>query len=574
MNISPATARDLFLRRIEQSVVAAFVLMLLLLCGSALLYGLQERRDRIASATEQAATLARALDEHVRRSFGAIDVILELVAADAARPDALLRDGEALHQTLERKRGLLPQARWLAVFGPDLELVADSGGDEDLRRALPLRIALRSQRDGGNSLLRVGQPIGGPDRPVIPVTRRIVAADGSFLGVAVAVLDSEHFERFYRELQLPAGSSLVLARADGTLLLRHPHYAAMPPGLDLSAVSPVFKLQRPLRGQTTLRATSVLDGVERLLTYREIEQPALLVGIGQDLEPLLAPWRQRVLTLAGGVVGVAAALTLLLWIALMQIRRSGDAERRHRETLEHKVRERTAELEHANEELRAFTYSASHDLRGPLNGIHGVMQLLRAKHGQVLPASALEILGHAELSVANMVRLTEDLLTLSGIGRRALEPQLVDLSALAHEIGAELVAADPEHHVEFEVEAGLQVVGDAGLLRIALQNLLANAWKYSSRAEQPRVQVHAELLDGERAIVVRDNGAGFDAAHAHRLFQPFQRLHSSREFPGTGVGLATVARIVRRHGGRVWADGSPGAGAAFRFTLPEPQCVP
>lgn len=567
MNVSPAAARDLFHRRLEQSLMAAFLLMVLLVCTAAILYGREERRDRIASATEQAATLTRALEEHVRRSVGAVDVILQTIAADAL----VRREIDGLPRELARKRALLPQARWLAIYGPELELQGASGDDEVLRDAAALRATLSATLQARDERLHVGPPLGDAAAPVIPVTRRIVAGDGAVLGVAVAMLDSEHFERFYRELELPPAHSLVLTRADGLLLLRYPEYAPMRPGLDMSTLSPVFSAPRPLAGPVTLQAASAIDGVERLLTYREIGQPALLVGIGQDLHPLLAPWRQRVLTLAFGVAGVVAALTVLLWAALAQIRRSAEAERRHRETLEHKVRERTAELEHANEELRAFTYSASHDLRGPLHGIHGVMQLLRHKHGKTLPEAALDILHHAENSVANMVRLTEDLLTLSGVGRRTLEPQPVDLSAMAWEIAAELADADPEYHVELRVEPEMSVVGDPGLLRIALHNLLANAWKYSSRAEEPVVEVTSEVFNGERIFIVRDNGAGFDAAHAHRLFQPFQRLHSSREFPGTGVGLATVARVVRRHGGRVWADGAPGAGAAFRFTLPEPE---
>ncbi|MGC4078179.1 MAG: ATP-binding protein [Rubrivivax sp.] len=572
MNLSPASARDLFHRRLEQSLLAAFLLTVTLLCAAAALYGRQERQDRISSATEQAETLTRALEEHARRSLDAVDAALDSVAQDtAARRDSLQRDPDAAQRELMRKRALLPQVRWLAVFGPDLELQAASGLDDVLHHTVALRKALAQQMAGADTQLQIGTPLGEPQSPAIPVTRRIVGSDGSVLGIAVALLDSAHFERFYRELRLSPAQSLVLARGDGTLLLRHPHYDAMPPGLDMSPLSPIFRQPRPLVGPVTLQATSSFDGVQRLLTYREIGQPSLLVGIGQDLDPLLAPWRQRVMSLAFGVVGVVAALTVLLWVALAQIRSSADAARRHRETLEHKVRERTAELEHANEELRAFTYSASHDLRGPLNGIHGVMQLLRAKHGHQLPDSALDILHHAENSVANMVRLTEDLLTLSGVGRRALEPQPVDLSAMAWAIAAELADADPAHRVQLSVEPGMSVVGDPGLLRIALQNLLANAWKYSSRADEPRVEVMSEVFSGERIFIVRDNGAGFDAAHAHRLFQPFQRLHSSREFPGTGVGLATVARVVRRHGGRVWADGAPGAGAAFRFTLPEPD---
>jgi signal transduction histidine kinase len=167
-----------------------------------------------------------------------------------------------------------------------------------------------------------------------------------------------------------------------------------------------------------------------------------------------------------------------------------------------------------------------------------------------------------------MVSLTEDLLTLSGVGRRQMDRQEVDLGRIAAEIGARLDAESTGPAVTLRVAPGLVAFADAGLARIALENLLGNAWKYSARSAAPCVEFFAEDAGGERVFVVRDNGAGFDATLAHRLFQPFQRLHSSRDYPGTGVGLVTVARVVRRHGGRVWAEGAPGHGASFRFTLP------
>jgi predicted ATPase/signal transduction histidine kinase len=232
--------------------------------------------------------------------------------------------------------------------------------------------------------------------------------------------------------------------------------------------------------------------------------------------------------------------------------------------LERRVEERTRDLAAANAELSAFSYSVSHDLRAPLRAIHGFASLLSTQHGENLPPDGVALLARLRAAATRMSALIDDLLHLSRVTRAELAPAQLDLTGMAQEILDALRAADPTRVVEVQIQADLSARADARLLRVALENLLGNAWKYSRTRTPARIEVGATEAG---AFFVRDNGAGFDPAYAARLFQPFQRLHSDREFEGTGVGLATAARVIQRHGGRIWAEGAVDRGATFFFTL-------
>jgi light-regulated signal transduction histidine kinase (bacteriophytochrome) len=235
------------------------------------------------------------------------------------------------------------------------------------------------------------------------------------------------------------------------------------------------------------------------------------------------------------------------------------------------VAARTAELAALNKELEAFSYSVSHDLRAPLRGIDGFGRLLEQEYADRLDDAGREYILRMRRAAQRLAQLIDDLLDLSRIERTEIRPTRVDLSALAREIVEELRQGNPQRSVSVAIEEGVTAHGDPQLLRIALQNLLDNAWKYSSKVADARIAFGRETVAGEWTYFVRDNGAGFDMAYTDKLFVPFQRLHSPRDFEGTGVGLASVARVIRRHGGRIWAESSPGNGATFRFTLGRPS---
>jgi PAS domain S-box-containing protein len=231
------------------------------------------------------------------------------------------------------------------------------------------------------------------------------------------------------------------------------------------------------------------------------------------------------------------------------------------------TQQRAAELESANHELEAFSYSVSHDLRAPLRSINGFSHVLMEAYGATLPEEGQQYLQRVMGAGERMTQLIDDLLRLSRVTRTELQSELVDLSATARDIFVGLRAESGSRHVEEVVADDLTVWGDAQLLRVALENLIGNAWKFTRQQPLARIEF-GRTADAQAAFFVRDNGAGFDMTYAHKLFGAFQRLHTETEFPGTGIGLAIVRRVIHRHGGRVWAESAPGQGASFFFTLP------
>jgi signal transduction histidine kinase len=239
-----------------------------------------------------------------------------------------------------------------------------------------------------------------------------------------------------------------------------------------------------------------------------------------------------------------------------------------RAVLELKVAERTAELSAANRELEAFSYTVAHDLRGPLQHVANLGFLLQSNAAGSEPSTQQPLVDNLVSATMRMSSLIDDLLNLSRASSAKLQLVRVDLSALAKSI-LDNLAHGSDRLVELMVAAGCAALADEGLIAVVLENLLRNAWKYSSRKGSARIEFGCRDEGGEKIFFVRDNGAGFDSTHADRLFHPFQRLHSQVDFPGTGIGLATVRRIIARHGGRVWATGAVDRGAEFCFTLPE-----
>jgi light-regulated signal transduction histidine kinase (bacteriophytochrome) len=234
--------------------------------------------------------------------------------------------------------------------------------------------------------------------------------------------------------------------------------------------------------------------------------------------------------------------------------------------LEQRVTQRTHQLEAANQELEAFSYSVSHDLRAPLRHLDGFSQMLLEQSGDLLGSDGLDYLNRMRRASQRMGQLIDDLLRLSRISRAEMLREPVDLTAMARDIIADLQAGAPERQVTVVIEEELSAHGDLRLLRVLLENLLSNAWKYSTRTPRARISV-GSTGQAPDTYYIRDNGAGFDMAHADRLFSPFQRLHTETEFPGNGIGLATVQRIIHKHGGRIWPEAAPGEGATFFFTL-------
>jgi DNA-binding response OmpR family regulator len=352
--------------------------------------------------------------------------------------------------------------------------------------------------------------------------------------------------------------------------------------LELLAVQPVDCILLDLM-MPGLSGTETCQRIKAAPFTRDI--PLIMVTAQQERDTMLD-------ALGGGAddyISKSAELDVLKARLRAQLRRKQfeDENRRMREELLQRdfdaaearaarqladTRSRLAtELERKNKELEAFSYSVSHDLRAPLRGIDGFSQALLEDYGENLDEQGKDYLRRIRANAQRMGSLIDDLLLLSRVTRAELHVTPIDLAPIAAEVVAELKRRDPERNVSITIEPHQAVLGDRGLLLIVLENLIGNAWKFSSKADGAEISVGSTTESGERACFVRDNGAGFDMQYASKMFSPFQRFHTEAEYKGTGIGLSIVHRIIDRLGGRVWAESSPGAGATFFFTLPRPN---
>lgn len=412
----------------------------------------------------------------------------------------------------------------------------------------------------------------------------IYGTDGRQLQAAVAAR-SEQQAALPPRLPLPADAAPLYRMRASELLLQRPLTGARGERLgwlvivaDGGALRRSASVRLPLAGVAVL-VSAVLSAALALLLGRSISGP---------LDALAR--KARGIVLEGEAapplpVAAFAELTPLVdaynavFEHARQLVREQRAQVLERQQTEDDLRRRLTELqarldachiayETAQQELETFTYSVSHDLRAPLRGIDGFALAVIEDYGERLDTTAHEHLQRVRKAAQRMGEMLDALLEFARVGRQDLDRQPVDLSALARSIVAELRAAQPDRQVAVDIEDGLWVSGDRRLLYLLLRNLLDNAWKFTRHQALGKIRFYAKIRDNRREFMVEDNGAGFDMTYTDKLFEPFRRLHTESEFPGTGLGLATVRRIIERHGGRIRAEGRPGSGASFGFSLP------
>lgn len=363
------------------------------------------------------------------------------------------------------------------------------------------------------------------------------------------------------------GEGLVVSDLDGQLLHWNPAALAM------HEFSSAEEWLRKLPEFIDIFELSTLDG--RVIPFEEWPMPRIYRGEQvREYELTIRrkeiPW-ERVFRYGGSIVtqpdGSKIAILTVIDVT-ERVRARRELERLNAE-LDVRVRERTAQLEASNKELEAFSYSVSHDLRAPLRAVNGFAEMLLEDYSPQLPDEGRRLIHVIRESGRRMGTLIDDLLALSRLGRQTMKPRAIDVDRLVREVIAELTRRREGPPVELHVGPLAPCGGDPTLVRQLWVNLLSNAFKYSSRRERPVIEVGCERRDHTTTWFVRDNGVGFDMAYAHKLFGVFQRLHRTDEFEGAGVGLAIAARVVARHGGRIWADAAPDRGATFFFTLNE-----
>jgi PAS domain S-box-containing protein len=365
---------------------------------------------------------------------------------------------------------------------------------------------------------------------------------GSQVGEAIDRMHSEErlraSEDRFRAVAETASDAMVSVDAHGTIAYVNPAAERM---FNLAASEMLGKPSSALLPQ--LRVDAFFERRTAEMTARRAD------GTSFPVEGSFATWASS--------TGAKFATAIIRDISARK--RADDAVRAARDA-----------AENTNRELEAFSYSVSHDLQAPLTRIDNLSRAVLEEAGERLDNTSRDYILRVRAAAQRMSSLVDELLELSRASRAELLVQHVDMSALARAVASDLRAREPDRAVLVAVQEGMSALGDPGLLRGVLENLIGNAWKFTSKRPDARIDVGSREENGATVFFVRDNGVGFDPAYAHLLFAPFQRLHRESEFPGTGVGLALVQRIVHRHGGRVWPDGSLERGATFSFTLPEP----
>lgn len=423
---------------------------------------------------------------------------------------------------------------------------------------------------------RITDPIENTQH-AIPIAVRIVQPGGETVW-AGALLGVEALDQLYESMAIRDGSlSLISTRGD--LLLRVPRAPGSERAINVGQTR-LFKQAGAVsrEGGFIEGPSPIVAGTTWLYAFRNISGYRLVVAAARDKQAIMQPWRERTRSLVYVLAGVSVlflALTALLKNFMLRVERANRTLAQLNSELESRVAVRTAELQSANQrlaltnqELEAFTASASHDLRSPLGAIAGQAGLLRDELQAFMSETIRGRIDRIQSCVRRSSDIIDGLLSLARISRQELLNERVDLSALAQTIVEDLNQQYPRHRVDCRIEPKLTVNADPRLMKSLLYNLLGNAWKYTSRTEHPRVELARAEARDTAVFAVRDNGAGFDMAGAEHIFEPFHRLHSASEFPGIGIGLATVARIVQRYGGRITVESAEGKGTTFRFTLP------
>jgi signal transduction histidine kinase len=412
----------------------------------------------------------------------------------------------------------------------------------------------------------VFQRYSPPKRNIFAVAIPIRDADNNPLGILVMHSDLEEFFSWARKIEIGPGGFVYIVDSKGQLAF-HPNYSAQGEIVNFSEVPAV---QRVLQGMANVEITyNPIEKEQRVSAY----VPAKFGWGVIAQQPVITAFEfknRQMNRILSGYILILLFCILVLWLAYRLLRQQQQAreDRRVMAELENRVAERTEQLEATNKELESFSYSVSHDLRSPLRAIEGFTLMLEEDYGNKLDEEGHRLLTVVKDNARNMSMLIDDLLAFSRLGRQAIKPVEINMNQLVKEISEEVLSRTETKHPQLTIQSLPDARADHALLRQVWLNLLSNAVKYSSACAEPVIELGGHINGTEIIYFVKDNGAGFDMQYYNKLFSVFQRLHRADEYPGTGIGLAIVHRVITRHGGRVWAEGKINEGATFYFTLP------
>jgi signal transduction histidine kinase len=450
------------------------------------------------------------------------------------------------------------------VAGPALPDAANLADREYFKR----------QKSSHTDNLVVGTTVVGwtTGRQTVHISRRLNKPDGSFGGVAVVGMDPAIFTELYQKVDMGENGHVAFVGFDGQLRARRLG-SSVSFGGDASGNTNLRRIlaERAHTPKGSIRVQSEVDGVARVISFQVIPSLAMVVIVGTATDEALAAADERAESYTRIALGMTALLLMLagtLCVVFTYQRKHTRQMESLNQSLEQRIESRTRDLKEANQRLEAFSYSVSHDLRGPLTTIDGFSGLLQRRKTLQSDPSSVALVARIRSGVAQMRLLVDGLLSLATLSRGKVNRGPVSLTLLANALLKQHAQADAGREVEIAVQDNMAVQADNRLMSSVLSNLIGNAWKFTANTPSPRIEVGSQAgEDGKPVFFVRDNGAGFDMAHAAKLFQVFERLHAASQFEGTGIGLATVKQIIEMHHGRVWAEGEVGNGAVFYFTI-------
>ncbi|MBX9635623.1 MAG: hypothetical protein K2X44_11635 [Magnetospirillum sp.] len=509
------------------------------------------------------AEFAQLLDEHANRTLDAAELVVLRVADRATDLGMMAAAGTAGNRaTIASMLSAAPYLANLYLVDPTGRLVLDARGFHPGGANLAERDWVRALRADPKAATYIGQVTFDDASRLFSfaVARRVTDSAGNFLGMVAALVDADHFKRFYQKLDMGVSPSMGIYRLDGAVLVRQPlKVDDIGRNFSSSTLFTTYLAQSPMG---TFRGRSSYDAMERVTSYRTLAGRNLVVWVGIGDEAALDGWRMRMLRTVALVLASMALMAGLTAVLVRELAR----ERRASAELSSLNRD----LARSNADLEQFAYIASHDLKEPLRNIASYVQLLQRRYQGRLDPDADAFIGYTVDGVRRMQSIINELLAYSRIGTGQLTLVPVQAGILVSTALAHLKGVISEAQAVVEVKGPLPVVeADAAQLGSLFQNLIGNALKYRREDVRPEVVIGCEDRGGQWAFFVQDNGIGIDPQYHSQIFDLFKRLHPRDHYPGTGIGLAICQRVVERHGGRIWVESEAGRGSTFWFSLPK-----